>query len=266
MIILYKVKLAGMLKNVLAYPLTRGLNLDDPLTTSLRRQIIRQKPFLRKIYAEWYAGIVSRLGENPLSILELGSGAGFLSESLPRLISSEVFFFKGISIVLDGRDLPFANSSLDAIVMTDVLHHIPNVERLFKNAARCVKPGGRLVMVEPWVSKWSKFVFSRFHHEPFAPGAESWDFSSSGPLSGANGALPWIVFERDRRLFEQDFPMWEISCIRLMMPFCYLLSGGVSLRSLAPGWSYGFWRSIETLLSPWMKSLAMFAEITLVRE
>jgi len=50
-----------------------------------------------------------------------------------------------------------------------------------------------------------------------------------------------------------------------MMPFRYLLSGGVSLRGLLPGWSFGFWRQIETALGRWSNQLAMFAQIVLRR-
>jgi hypothetical protein len=42
-------------------------------------------------------------------------------------------------------------------------------------------------------------------------------------------------------------------------------SGGVSLRSLAPGWSYPMSRGFEWLLSPWNHRLAMFALIELER-
>jgi hypothetical protein len=50
-----------------------------------------------------------------------------------------------------------------------------------------------------------------------------------------------------------------------MMPLRYLLSGGVTRRSLMPGFMFGFWRGIEYLLDPWRDSLAMFAQIRLVR-
>jgi len=33
-----------------------------------------------------------------------------------------------------------------------------------------------------------------------------------------------------------------------------------------PGWSFALWRNLENLLRPWMKSLAMFALIVLVKE
>jgi hypothetical protein len=42
-----------MLKQRLAHPLRRGLDVDDPLTTT-RRQIIQDNRFLRQIYWEWY--------------------------------------------------------------------------------------------------------------------------------------------------------------------------------------------------------------------
>ena len=43
-----------------------------------------------------------------------------------------------------------ADASLDGIVMTDVLHHIPDCTSLFHEAARVIRPGGRVVMIEPW--------------------------------------------------------------------------------------------------------------------
>jgi len=82
-------------------------------------------------------------------------------------------------------------------------------------------------------------------------------------LSGANSALPWIIFDRDRTRFEREFPEWQIHTIKPFMPFRYLLSGGVSMHSLMPGWSFALWRNLENLLRPWMKSLAMFALIVL---
>ena len=93
----------------------------------------------------------------------------------------------------------------------------------------------------------------------------SWELPTAGPLSGANGARPWIIFARDRVTFEREFPHWRIELIKPIMPFCYLLSGGVSLRSLAPGWSFGLWRQIENALDCWSNQLAMFAQIVLRR-
>ena len=249
----------------LSHPLTRGLSLDDPRTTALRREIIRQKPFLNAVYREWYERVAAALPPGDGAVCELGSGAGFLAEFIPRLVTSDVFYCPDIKVVLDGCCLPFTDSTLRAIVMTDVFHHLPESDRFLREAARCVRTGGRLVMIEPWVTPWSRLIYQRLHHEPFVPEATEWRFPRTGPLSGANGALPWIIFERDRARFERDFPEWTIASIELLMPFRYVVSGGVSLRSLAPGWTFVFWRSLERALNPWMNHLAMFARIVLQR-
>jgi len=252
-----------MLKNLIAHPLTRGLDLNDPLTTSRRRQIISEKKFLKEIYAEWYRLIAADLPDGSDPVLEIGAGAGFMGDYIPSLVASEVFHCPNIDVVCDATSLPLSDGSLRAIVMTDVLHHIPNVESFFAEAARCVRPGGVIVMIEPWLTPWSKLIYSYLHHEPFEPAVLDWGFPSRGALSSANGALPWIVFHRDRTRFGRMFPQWEIQEIKLLMPFTYLLSGGVSLRSLMPGWAFRFWRQMENLLP--QASFAMFARVVLKR-
>jgi ubiquinone/menaquinone biosynthesis C-methylase UbiE len=63
--------------------------------------------------------------------LEIGSGAGFLKTYIPSLFTSEVMEVKNVDLVADATQLPFPNDSLDAIVMTDVLHHIPSPKEFF---------------------------------------------------------------------------------------------------------------------------------------
>lgn len=251
----------SLLHRVLAHPLTRDLPVDDPHTTLLRRDIIRDKAFLRKLYSEWYMRIVAALPKKE-AVLELGSGAGFLQSYLPGVITSEVFATPGVGLVADARDLPLPDKSLDAIVMTDVFHHIPDVDGFFSEAARCVRPQGKIVMIEPWRTGWSEWVYTHLHSEPFAPDGD-WKIPDTGPLSGANGALPWIVFQRDRSLFESKHPQWRIVGIKPFMPLAYLLSGGVSMRGLMPGWMYHPVRAVERLLGE--KRWAMFALIELER-
>lgn len=250
------------LRALLAHPLTAGLDLDDPATTELRRRIIDSKPLLKRIYEDWCGIIRSGLVED-WPILELGSGAGFMEKRIAGLVTSEVFFCRNVSIVANALALPFPPRTLNAIVMVDVLHHIPDVTRFFAEADRCLRDGGRICMIEPWVSGWSKFVYTKLHHEPFLPDASEWAFPSTGPLSGANGALPWILFERDRGIFEKEFPRFEIVAVNPMMPFRYLLSGGVSMRGLIPGFADPLIKALETAVSPWMKHWAMFAFIVL---
>jgi len=243
----------------------RGRDLDDPGTTDLRRQVIRDKKFLRRIYEEWYGMISDALPDGNKPVVELGSGAGFLSEYVDGLITSEVFHLPGLNVVMDGGALPFPDASLRGIAMTDVFHHLPDVRSFVAESARCVIPGGRVVMIEPWSTPWSRVIYKNIHHEPFVPEAKTWEFPASGPLSAANGALPWIVFSRDRDKFEAEFPEWSVHTVRPFMPFRYILSGGVSLRSLMPEVTYGAWQLFETALTPLMPMLAMFTMIILER-
>jgi SAM-dependent methyltransferase len=254
-----------LLKTLLTHPLVRDRDLDDPATTSVKRRLVREKAFLRRIYDEWYAIIIGALPPGHKPVLELGSGPGFFAERHNGVIASEIFSCPGVQVVLDGGRLPFAEGSLGAIVMTDVFHHLPDVAAFFREATTCVAPGGRIVMIEPWTTTWSRLIYSHFHHEPFDPGARDWALPPGGPMSGANGALPWIVFERDREVFEQVFPRWRIGSIKPFMPFRYLVSGGVSMRSLMPGAAFPAWRGFEALLQPWARSLAMFALIVVDR-
>lgn len=254
------------LRNFLQHPLTRSLDLDDPRTTSLRVEIIQTKPFLKKIYIDWYRMLVGALPDAYGPVLELGSGAGFLRELVPDLIATDMFVMPGLNCVLDGQRLPFEAQSLRAVVMIDVLHHIPQPRVFFKEALRCLRPGGKLIMIEPWVSAWSKLVYQNLHHEPFVPEAQEWLIPSEGPVSGGNGAMPWIIFQRDRDEFLRAFPGLQIKRIQPFMPFRYLVSGGVSMRSLMPGFTYGLWEGVEGLLAPWMGAWGMFGFVELEKE
>lgn len=120
-------------------------------------------------------------------------------------------------------------------------------------------------MVEPWVTSWSKIVYTHLHHEPFDPDARHWSFASKGPLTGANGAIPWILFVRDRKEFESRFPELAIEQVRPFLPFRYLLSGGISMRSLMPGFLHGAWAGFEDLLKSRWPTLGMFALVSLSR-
>lgn len=254
-----------MLRSWLTHPLTRGLDPDAAETTVLRRRIVREKPFLRRLYVDWYRSLTAAIPAGEGAVVELGAGAGFLADRVPGLIATDIQFLPGLSVVTDARRLPFADGRLRAVLMTNLLHHLADPAGFLMEAARCVRPGGVLAAVEPWVTPWSRVVYRRLHHEPFDPDAPDWRVEPGGPLSAANGAMPWILLERDGERFRREMPQWRAERVRPMMPLRYLLSGGVSMRGLAPGWSYPAWAFLERLLDPAKGSLGLFAEIVLRR-
>jgi SAM-dependent methyltransferase len=250
----------------LALPATAGRDVDDRETTALRREIIQRKPFLKRIYEDWYRTIAVTLPAGDVPVLELGSGAGFMRDFIPTVIASDIQHVPAITVVADATRLPFRDASLGGVAMTNVLHHVADVRAFFTDAARCVRSGGAIVMIEPWVTPWSSFVYSRVHTEPFEPNAADWTLPLRGPLSGANGALPWILFQRDRARFEREFPSWRVAQIQPHTPFRYLVSGGVSLRTLTPAFTYRAWQLFERMLTPLMSRIGMFATIVLIRQ
>jgi hypothetical protein len=91
----------NLLQTWLAHPLTANVDIDDPSAVDLRRRIIQEKPFLRRIYQEWYEQLAPTLTAWPGPILELGAGAGFLRDRLPGILTSDVFHHAGIDVVLE---------------------------------------------------------------------------------------------------------------------------------------------------------------------
>ncbi len=255
--------LKRLIKNLLTHPALQVSKSSAVNATELHYRMIREKPFLHKIYTEWYRCLASAIPAGSGHVLEIGSGGGFFSEILPRCITSNIYFQPDVNVILDAQQLPLAPNSLRAIVLLDVLHHIPNVAHFLREIQRTLQPGGVCAMIEPWLTPWARLVYQHLHHEPFTPEAEQWTFTSHDPLSCANGALAWMVFERDRKEFLRQFVQLQIEKIELDYPFSYLLSGGLSTWLSLPEGCYASCRRMERMLQPVMHRLALFACIVL---
>ncbi len=237
-------------------------SLDDPRLTEARREIIRNKPFLRRVYCDWYKQFEAAARSCPGKHLEIGSGGGFLKEILPAVITSDIMELKCCDVVASADRLPFGNEELSLIFMLNVLHHIQRPRLFFHEAQRTLRRTGKVLMIEPANTPFSRFIYRHFHHEPFIPAAD-WDLPVGGPLSTANGALPWIIFQRDRVRFQQEFPEMQVNFVRPHTPLLYLLSGGVSREAFAPYVAYDVVRSIERLLPSHL--FGMFITVELER-
>lgn len=64
--------------------------------------------------------------------------------------------------IADCRDLPFDNASKDLLIVQGGLHHLPqfpeDVEAVLDEVIRVLRPGGRFVVVEPWLTPFLSFV------------------------------------------------------------------------------------------------------------
>jgi SAM-dependent methyltransferase len=248
----------------LRLPETREIEeLDDPATTLLHGDIIQRKPFLKKLYIDFYKQLARTVPElDSKVVVELGSGGGFIKEVIGNAITSDILDLPNVDKVFSASGMPFEDDSVDAFFMFDVLHHIGDPRAFFREALRCLKVRGRIVMIEPANTPWARFIYKNFHHECFDPQSR-WELDETGPLSVGNGAVPWIIFRRDRQIFEAEFPSLRIIGIRNHTPMRYLLSGGLTLRQLVPGPAYPVIKAIEFVLSPLNNWLGMFQTIQL---
>lgn len=243
-------------------PGRQTVSLDDPATTLEHARIIRQKPFLRHIYVDFYNQFKERIADikEPRTIVELGSGGGFIKEIMPDAITSDIQNIPMVEKHFSALAMPFGERSVDAFLMVNVLHHIPDSAVFLREMNRCLKPGGKIIMIEPANTWWGRFVYINFHHESFNPVGD-WRFKPGGPLSAANGALPWIIFHRDQEKFQQQFPSLKVVSVRTHTPLRYILSGGVSMPQLLPSFLYSFILWVENILSPFNNKLGMFYTI-----
>lgn len=237
-------------------------DIDSPETTIRRRIMIQEKPTLRAIYDRWYVDIINGFNGVPSGDqVEVGSGGGYLKEIYPEIVTSDLLPLPFVDKVFSAEKFPDADQSLSGICMVNVLHHIPHCRDFFSEAQRVLKLGGKIMFVEPATCWWSRFIFGNFHHEPFEVKTPKWEIDSTGPLSGANGALPWILFFRDRKHFEKEFPKLKIKKVKYHTPLSYLLSGGVSRRAFLPDCLFSTIYFFERLLSSKFFCMFMTVEV-----
>jgi SAM-dependent methyltransferase len=104
------------------------------------------------------------LGERPLDLLDLGAGCGWMSYRLALQGHRPV----AVDLLADGRDglgaarhypafprfeaefdrLPFVAGSFDAAIFNASLHYSSDYARTLAEARRCIRPGGRIFVLE----------------------------------------------------------------------------------------------------------------------
>ena len=145
-------------------------DLDAPASAMAHRRIIRNKPWLHRLYSDFYRIFVQAVPDPDGKVLvEVGSGGGFLKEMVQPVITSDILELAGVDCVFGGEKMPFASCSVDAFFLFDALHHMADPAAFLAEARRCLTPGGRVVMIEPANTPWSRLIYRHLHHEPFIP-------------------------------------------------------------------------------------------------
>lgn len=256
-------------KNLLKLPLHQKLeSIDSPQAYVIHNQIIKTKKILQSIYDFYYKQLLRPF--SPIqgkTIIEIGAGAFNSNNYSPDVITTDLEGSPYVKRDLNAHEIDYPDCSVDGFILLNVLHHIPRPGDFFKEANRCLKPGGKIILIEPYFSPWGAFVNKVLHHEPVYD-IEDWNIPvvTGGRLSDANCMMPYNIFIRDRSKFERLFPNLEIQSIKLHTKLVYVLSGGLSYISMIPDFLIKPFWMLEALLSPLNRWLACNMTVTLKKK
>jgi SAM-dependent methyltransferase len=217
------------------------------------------KKILRIVYSQWYQKIIRDLSPIDGPTVELGAGSGNFKEFKPDVISSDIDPCPWLDMVFDAHQMPFTDTSVANIVMIDVLHHLDNPVVFLREAARVLKPGGRLIILEPYPSLFSLPIYRNVHPEPFIFTDKIWEkqeINEKHPWD-SNQATAYLLFFKYQKTFREIFGQKFSLKIRKRLSFLlYPASGGFENKQLAPDFLIPILQVAEWLLRPLARWLA----------
>ena len=251
-----------LLRDLLRDPSVEDIDIDGSDRLVVHSQMLQRKAMLRQVFT----GIHHRfdqldrahLGGEGLRI-ELGSGISPMRDTYPDVLATDLVPAPHLDRVLDSEAMDLDNETVRTFFGQNCFHHFARPNRFFDELDRTLVPGGGVILLEPYYGPLASFVFKRlFHTEGFDMTAPSWEAPVTGPMQGANQALSYIVFIRDRAEFERRHPSLKIERQVLLGNYLrYLASGGLNFRQLCPDALGSVLGMIEQLLSPVNRWLAL---------
>lgn len=143
----------------------------------------------------------------------------------PRLLAQ--YHGAARTTVADCRELPFADGTKDVVIVQGGLHHLPtlpeDLDRTFAEIRRVVKPAGRVIFVEPWLTPFLRMVHA-ICENPLAR-----------RCSAKLDALATMI-EYERRTYEQ----W------LTQPELVLSAAEKHFAATQQSFAWGKWRFVGT--------------------
>jgi SAM-dependent methyltransferase len=236
-------------------------------------RIWRLKPSLQRVYSVWFDALLS---EAPIGarVVEVGAGpclfAAYARRHRPdlRWTATDLAPAAGNDVVADAHALPFGTGAADAILGVDILHHIARPRSFFAEAARVLRPGGRIALVEPWVTPLSFPIYRFFHQEDCAEPRDRWSpFSGSGAdkeLFEGNAAIPRAIVRGTTPEQWRELDLGPPGT-RLINGFAYLLTLGFRERSLLPNVAAPAALWLDRALAPLARVCALRARLVWIR-
>lgn len=215
-------------------------------------QYWQRKPLLQKLYADFYRLIAQNLSNLPdAKIVELGSGLGNIRAVIPNCLRTDLFPNPWIDQIENAFKLSFADETVSDLILTDVFHHLRYPGTALREFARVLRKGGRVIMLEPYMSALGVLVYGIPHPEPIAvsktiewEAPEGWSPENVDYYAAQGNATR--IFEGNK--FHDRLTDWhKIETIRLSAT-AYVASGGFSKPQLYPTSMLPVIRKLEKLL------------------
>lgn len=236
-------------------PILNGMDVDGENRLELHRKILKKKRMLRQVFSEFhhlFRNLDRQFFSGDGIEVELGSGVSPIRDSYPEVLATDIVFDPSLDRVINAEAMDFADKSVRAIYGQNCFHHFPHPDQFLREVDRVLVPGGGAILLEPYYGPFASFLYKRlFCTEGFDKTDLSWETPVAGPMNGANQALSYIVFIRDRDKFERKHPSLKIVHQQLAGNYLkYLLSGGLNFRQLLPDSLTGFVGLLEKMVSP----------------
>jgi SAM-dependent methyltransferase len=224
------------------------------------RVIWQQKPVLRRLYAEqYYFRLLNNLSAGTHCV-EIGSGPGLMAEFAPDVIRTDILHSPFINIASDAHYLPFATGSVDNVIGLDVLHHFNQPLAVLREVSRVLRIGGRFVVVEPYITPFSRLIYTYLHQEECDLAAKPWQehnqFEDDKLAFDGNAAIPYLLLEKSGITLQESLPNMGLVKVQKFSLITYLLSGGFKSFSLLPNWLYPMLQRAEDITESLWRNLA----------
>ena len=247
-------------------------NMDSGTERVLvHRSILLNRPMIRGVFEEFYRRIrtldAELFGATQGLRVELGSGSSTLKDNYPDIVTSDIVPAPHLDRVLDAMDLALEDQSVRTLYCINCFHHFPDPARFFQEVRRVVRPGGGVILIDPFFGPLAASVYANlFREETFDRRAPGWRANEQRDPERANQALSYVIFFRDRERFLRENPDLEIAHTEIMSNYLrYLCSGGLNFRQLLPSAAVGTLKFAERVLVPAMPALALHHLVALRR-
>jgi SAM-dependent methyltransferase len=200
--------------------------------------------------ASVWSDLKAELADAHGDVLDVGAGAQPYRPLIPRdaryraidvAFAKEAFGYEMPDTeYYEGDRWPVEDASVDLVLATETLEHVPNPDVFLAQARRVLRPGGRIVLTVPFSARWHYIPHDYWRYTP----------SSLRMLLEAAGFSEVEVSPRGNEL--------TVACAKVMalvFPLLFPPGGGIGLR-----------RALGAALTPLLGALALVAHLSLRRD